>query len=438
MIAYLQNPDRGFQLFVALRYGCLLLAALSIPVLGDSGTAPGVYELLWLLGTSVSFYWSAAWLDAFWVSAKAADPATARRIVSTAYWGTQLLSLLSALALFLLMRGAFSGKIDPHLALAYTLFMFGEMGSQSMAFTYLLRARGGALAAWGLAGYGSYLAVVALGAWLGWPMPTIFYAAAATSLLKWGFAAYATQPGRPQIDRSLLSALVRQALPLVLVSVVAQGSPLLDGYLVEHFFSDQFAQFRYGSKELPLVLIMANALSLTHSGAIAAGLRAASVQPAFAELRRATARLLAWSGPLTILLLLFSDLIFEGMLGPSYRSAVPVFDCCLLLSLPRTLFPQSVVRGYQHNYALTASAVFELVIKVGLSLWWMAWWGLPGLVLATVVGLFAEKLFLAVHCRYRLHVGLAAYTPFAAWLFWSAAILAVIIFKYTWGFPGLG
>lgn len=432
LFAFLQSPARGYQLYVALRYGCLLLAALAVPKLGTSPTDPGIYELLWLLGTSVSFFWAGAWLDAFWVSARAAAPAARKGIESTAFWGAQVLSLVSAGLLWVLMRGIYPDKIAPMLALGYTVYMMGEMGSQSLAFTYLLRERRKALILWGMASYGSLLAVVALGMWVSASLEQIFFVAAGTSLLKWVFALYATQAGRPRLNTALLAALGRQAMPLALVAVVAQGSPLLDGYLVEHFFTDQFAQFRYGSKELPFVLIMANAMSLTHSGAIAAALQQETVMPALAELRRATVRLLSWSGPLTIALLLSSDFIFDVVLGPGYSSAVPVFDCCLLLSLPRTIFPQSVVRGYQHNYALTASAIFELVIKVGLSLWWMQLWGLTGLVLATVVGLFAEKFYLAVHCRHRLHVSFATYTPVAAWLVWLVAILGAITLKYTW------
>lgn len=437
ILAYLQSPSRGYQLFVALRFACLLLAALSIPVLGARADDPGHYELLWLLGTSVSFYWSSAWMDAFWVSANAADETQAARIESSAFWGGQVLSLLSAGLLLGLLQGLYADRISLALALAYTVFMFGEMGSQSLAFSYLLRKRGHALVLWGLLGYGSYLLVVAVGSLLGASLEAIFLWAAVASLLKWGFACYATQPGPPRFEPALLKGLLRQAMPLVLVAVVAQGSPLLDGYLVAHFFEDQFAQFRYGSKELPLVVIFANALSLTQSGAIAAALRTQGLAPALAQLRRATARLLAWAGPLTIGLLLASDGIFHLMLGPDYASAVPVFDCCLLLSLPRLLFPQSVVRGFQHNYALTASAIFELIIKVGLSLWWLQLWGLPGLVLATVVGLFAEKVFLAVHGQVRLRVDFLAYTPIGAWLLWTVLTIGVMVFKYGWGLPWL-
>jgi hypothetical protein len=437
LFSYLQSPGRAYQIYALLRQGTLLLAALSIPVLGSSKSAPATYELLWLLGSSVSFFWATAWLDAFWVSAKAATATDTPRIERTAFWGGQFFSLLSAAILLGLLRTLYPDKVGLPLALSFTAFLLGELGSQSLAFSYLLRGRGGALIVWGFLGHGGFLLIVVAGMLGGWDLAQVFEISAVISLAKWGFAFYATQAGWPIVDKALGFGLLRQALPLVLVAVVAQGGGLLDGYLVVHFYDDQFAQFRYGSKELPLVLILANALSLTHAGEIASALRREAVAPALAALRRASARLLSWSAPLTILLLLGSDVIFDQILGPDYRSAVPVFDFCLLLSLPRAWFPQAVVRGYQHNYALTRSAVFELVIKVGLSLWWMSLWGVPGLALATVVGLFFEKVYLALHCHYRLHIGLDRYTPTLSWLFWAGCCFGCIAWKYFLGLPWL-
>ena len=115
---------------------------------------------------------------------------------------------------------------------------------------------------------------------------------------------------------------------------------------------EQFMIFSYGAKELPVILLMAGALSTVSSGQIAKSLKNGADAGALTKLKNESIKLMHLFFIPSMLLFFFSDEIFGFVFNKTFGESGPVFNIYLLLVIPRLLFPQAVLRGHLKNTVL--------------------------------------------------------------------------------------
>lgn len=430
--AKLQGSSLAYQLFQVFRYGFLLLVSVSLTWIFPDQVVIRQYELLLLLGGSLTFFWVSGLYDGFLVLYRQANEKERASLVFQAFAVAGILSLLSAVATWGLGTYALPGQLPEGVLIGYSLFLLFDLNSHLLVFILLGRQSNLALLLYGFGIYFFYFLLITVPLALGQSLETALFYLAAFAAIKFFLLLFWMHKDifRPVSDRRMARTFLKMSGPLALAMLLSQSAQYVDGYLVEHYYADQFAAFRYGAKELPLVLLLANSMSVVRSGDIAVGLSRGEVSEAYGQLRKSSARLIHTMFPVSLLILGFSTLLFTEVLGEDFRASVPVFDLYLLLVIPRLLFPQSILRGYRRTSVMTLSAAIELVLNVVLSLVLMKYWGIAGIAAATVIAFFVEKVVLLIYCERKLKIRLKEYTPLLIWLLWSIAMLGAWALKY--------
>ncbi|HEX2901098.1 MAG TPA: polysaccharide biosynthesis C-terminal domain-containing protein [Bacteroidia bacterium] len=417
------------------RYGALLLGAVFMARLGAEKQDINHFETLVLISGSVTFFWVGGLLDGFLLLYKRNADGKSAGILKDSQWAMLTLAVASTLAFFLL---GYLGYPELDLGIVGVFALYHCLETLSHQFPYMLVATGRSRDLLGyavLSGLG-YVLCIAIPFLAGWgmegvvPMLLLYVAAKAV----WGFQRLAGQGFGSQAPGESYRTLWKISLPLALATLLSQGAVYVDGFLVENYFPDAFVDFRYGAKEFPLVLLLANSMSIVKAGEIAAAHGSEKLDEALQQLRKASSRLILSMFPIAMAFLLASGPLFALVFKGRFPLAVPVFDLFLLLTIPRLMFPQSVIRGYHKTFAMSFSAGVELVLNVVLSLVLMQYYGIAGIAAGTVIAFFAEKILLLTYTQFKLGVGWTRYAPVGQWALASALLVAVWLVKY-WFFP---
>ena len=204
---------------------------------------------------------------------------------------------------------------------------------------------------------------------------------------------------------------LKLSAPLIASIFVSGSAEYIDGLIVKSKFDDMFfAVYRYGAKELPVLLIVANTFSTAMIPSIAANL-----EDGLKELKEKSARMMHIFFPLTIVLLPLSPYLFKYVFNESFIYSSLIFNIYLLLAIPRVLFPQTVLTGMQKNPFLLLSSILEIIINVSLSIYLAGIMGLPGIAIGTFVAYLFDKLFLMAVNRFYFGIPVSKYvrlTPY--------------------------
>lgn len=426
------DPARlAFQFFSLFRYGILLLVAVTLARWFPDQELIADYERLLLLGSSVSFFWVGGLNDAFLVlfrkSPKYSQPGILARTRSynlMASFGTAALTLALAPLIF-------PDRFDYPILLGFAVFLAGDNYSMQALYLWLAERRAAAIWTYTLTVYTVHALALLIPVWYWQSLEAGVLGLACMGMFKAIWAEIAAWTGRTGLGKKTGGkALWEIGAPLMGAALLSYSATYLDSFLVETYFPDQFANFRYGAKELPLVLLLANALSISQSGEVAEASKRKHLLPILKRLRSSSLRLMHLLFPVTLLLLCASRPLFHHVFGENFSPAVPIFDIYLLLVIPRMLFPQSVLRGLGQTRYMAMSAGIELALNVVLSLLGLWWWGMEGIAAATVVAFLVEKVILLEVLRRKGPFQMKAYTDIFWWGMYSAVLLGALAVKY--------
>lgn len=213
--------------------------------------------------------------------------------------------------------------------------------------------------------------------------------------------------------------------PLVISSLLSGSAQYVDNFLVAlNFDPSDFALFRYGAKEMPFVVMLANGL---HSAMLPEFSISPDIRILLARLRHRSRRLINLLFPITIGLLLGSNWIFIHMFNPSFRPAADVFMVYLLLIISRLVFPQTILIGLQKTKPVMIASILEVIFNIILTLILMPIYKLTGVVLATVIVFAFEKIGLMAYLYYKLGIKPQRYVPVKLYLFYCIVLIGLFV-----------
>jgi O-antigen/teichoic acid export membrane protein len=183
-----------------------------------------------------------------------------------------------------------------------------------------------------------------------------------------------------------------------------------------------FAIYRYGAKELPFVVVAANALSIASIPMLADGKLAS-----FNRLRTDSLRMMKFLFPLTAVLLITSQWFYPLLFNAEFHESHLVFNLYLLLIVSRLIFPQSICNALRKTRIILYSAFTEITINVLLSLVLIQYWGIVGVAFASVVASFVDKIFLLSYLHFKLKIQPSDYIPLRQWSLFSVAIISIYV-----------
>ena len=210
--------------------------------------------------------------------------------------------------------------------------------------------------------------------------------------------------------------------PLILTSLISGSAQYTDGVIISAVYRDpaMFAWFRYGAKEFPLVLMLANGLSNAMLPEFSTRER---MRESLAKIRVKSKRLMHILFPSAMLMMLLSRWIYPRMFNPEFQKSADIFLIYSLLIVPRLVFPQTIIVGRKKTHITLIAALLELALNIPLSLLMIKWgYGLVGVALSTFIVYTISKIFLAGYLWVKMKIKPSEYIPLKIYFLYCALI----------------
>ena len=216
-------------------------------------------------------------------------------------------------------------------------------------------------------------------------------------------------------------------LPLILTSLISGSAQYTDGIIVSAVYRDpgMFAWFRYGAKEFPLVLMLANGLSNAMLPEFSTRSR---MKESLAKIKAKSKNLMHIGFPATMVVMLFARWIYPRMFTPEFQKSADVFLIYSLLVIPRLVFPQTVIVGRKKTHITLIAALLELGLNIPLSLLMIKWgYNIVGVALATFMVYLIGKIYLAGYLWIKMKIKPAEYIPLKVYALYSLLLGVLFI-----------
>lgn len=411
-----------------VRYATLILIGVVFTKTAITQTEIGEYETFVFIAGAVSF----SWLNGL---QKALLPLTAtnkntKSHIFSAFIILQVFSIVTAVFLFFLQpvfsKLLLNGKNIPEIWLLLAFIVFG-VPANLIEYFYLIKKKNSAIIIYSIVSFSVQFFMVALPAILGYGIKVAMQGLVLSSVLRyiWLWVILILN-GETNYSHTFAKEHIKLGGPLIAATFLSGSAQFVDGFIVTSYFDEEtFAVFRYGARELPLAMLLANALSNAMLPDFA---KADRLKQNLQKLKQSVTRLTHFLFPLTAILLLVSHPLFPIIFNPKFAESATIFNIYLLIIISRLLLPQTLLNGLQISKPIMNAAFLELILNVVLSFILVGFFGIAGIAFATFVAFLFEKMYLSIVVKRKLNVGVSEYIPVKIYSIYSVTILVVFIF----------
>ena len=219
--------------------------------------------------------------------------------------------------------------------------------------------------------------------------------------------------------------------PIMFSALLSGSSQYVDSLIAYIAFdAEYFAIFRYGCKELPFVVMMTSGL---HNALIPAFSVKKNIPSVLAEIKKRSLRQMHILFPLSILVMIFSPVIFRWLFSPEFDKSVGIFMIYQLMIISRVVFPQTILIGLKKTHILMWAAIIQIALNVPLAFLLVHGcglipkYGVNGIALASGLIHIVEKFILMWYNYRKLGISPKTYTPMKWYIFYSVLIGIVFI-----------
>lgn len=406
----------SLQLFQLLRYAAFLLIGVCFAKLHLPQTDIGRFETFILVSGMLSFFWVSGIINSMLSIYPRKNDEEKRAILFNTFISLGGLSFLAGIILY-----TFSGNILAfmdkegtgsliQLSVVYLLF-----NNPSFLIEYILYLNEHKKAVILYGAVSALLSIVAavVPVLLHYPIEFAVYGLIGVAILRLVLTvALLAKYTSFKLNGTLLLEHLKLSTPVILSIFVSGSAEYVDGIIIKSKFDDMFfAVYRYGAKELPILLILANTFSTAMIPVVAA-----SLEEGLAEIKQRSANLMHVLFPITIVLLLTSQYLYPLVFSKSFTYSALIFNIYLLLIVPRLVFPQTILTGMQQTRWLLISSIIEITINISLSIYLAGKIGLPGVAAGTLVAYCIDKLFLVLVAKFYFNISPEKYLKIIPYL----------------------
>ncbi len=420
------NTISAFQFYQLVKYATLVLIGVVFTKTTLTPNAIGQYETFVFIAGAVSFFWLNGLL-------KALLPLSSQKSKSnifSAFVVIQLFSIIAAFLLFLLhpffSKFLLNAKEIPEIWLLMAFLVFGVPANLAEYF-YLIKKKNQSLLVYALVSFSIQFILVVLPPVLGYGIEMALKGLVAAALLRylWIWILLVSN-GELHFSPAFVKEHLKLGGPLIAATLLSGSAQFVDGFIVTSKFNNEvFAVFRYGARELPLALLLSNALS---NALLSDFAKTENLKQNLQKLKSSITRLMHFLFPLTIVLLLTSHIIFPIIFNAKFSESATIFNIYLLLVISRLLLPQTILNGLKITNPIMRAAFFELIINVILSLVFVQFLGIAGIAFATFIAYLFEKIYLVTVVKTKLKINLSEYVPVNKYAIYSVGIIVIFIF----------
>jgi hypothetical protein len=217
------------------------------------------------------------------------------------------------------------------------------------------------------------------------------------------------------------------AAPLILTTLISGSGQYTDGIIVSSVYQDPgwFVWFRYGAKEFPLVLMLANGLSNAMLSEFSTRSR---MKESLAKIKVKSKRLMHILFPTTMVIMLFARWFYPRIFNPDFQKSADVFLVYSAMIIPRLIFPQTIIVGRKRTNISLIAALIELAVNIPLSLLMIKWgYNIVGVVLSTFISYTIGKTFLVGYLWIKMKIKPIEYIPLKVFAFYSFLLATLFI-----------
>jgi O-antigen/teichoic acid export membrane protein len=419
---------RGLQIFQALRLSSILLVGIFFAKGNLSLSDIGGYESIMFLSSLVSFFWVSAILNGLISKYQTLKEEEKKKYIFNVSILISIINLFIVCLLFLFEQQVNKGinNDDTELFNLALLYILLNNPSYLIEYFFIITDRTKRLVQYGFANFSlnliAVLIPIALGLGIKYALAGLIITAFIRIIVLMNIL---HQHTIKILDYRMIREHLVYSLPLIISLLLSGSSEYIDSFLISsHFGPDQFALFRYGAKELPIAVLLANALSTAIVPRLG---NKEQIKNHLVELKIESAKLMNLLFPLSIVLLLTSYWIYPLIFRQEFIESAKIFNVYILLLISRMIFPQSVVLALQKTNVIFKVALIEIIVNVTVSYLLMLKFGLIGVAYGTVVAFLIDKLLLSVYLG-RLGIKFSHYVPLKLWAWYSVSLAIVYLF----------
>lgn len=417
------TPANFLQFFQIARYSGLLLSGIILAKAGITVRVIGLYEFVLFLSGLVSFFWIGGIFQT--VLSEYHQSNDKKDLLQTTFNTILSLGLISSLLVAIVFFIFYEHDEYDYSTIAIIgIFLFLNTITFFNEHYYLLKEKYIKLSLYAAGNFSIQLAAILIAVISGGSFKQLLNALFFVAIWKFFILIYNLVNEKITVRLYPDLAFLKLCSPLIAGLLISGSAEYIDSFLVLHFYGNEsYAIFKYGAKEFPLSLILANSLS----AAMVVQLSKSEVTTeSLSVLKSQSSRLMNFVFPVTWIFLLSSKWIYPLVFNPNFLTSSSIFNIYLLLIISRSIFPQSVVLAMQRRDLILKTAYWEIAINVISSVFFMMKFGVLGIAYGTVIAFLSEKIILCYHLK-KLKVDFQSYTSIGKW-FWFAMTTIIIYF----------
>jgi O-antigen/teichoic acid export membrane protein len=435
-IKFIDNIS-GLQLFQVLRFTTFLIISIIFTKSHLTKAQIGSWEMFLFIASLVSFFWVTGIIQSLLplyhrnkTYRKIGDNGQGK---SPEIFNAFILLSFFSLLLFIVGQSikvdisifSFRGNV-PYINLLL-LYILLSNPVCLIEYIYLLNNRSYRIVQYGIYTFSAQLLMIIVPIVAGKDLVWSFYGLLVVTGIRWIWLIILLRRyTEMRISIEFIKEHLYLGLPLILTSLISGSAQYIDGLIISGYYNnpETFAHFRYGAKEFPLVLMMANGLSNAMLPEFSTRSR---MKEALARIKLKSRKLMHYLFPVSMLMMLFTRWIFPRMFTPEYARSADIFLIYLLLIIPRLVFPQTIVIGRKKTHITLIAALIELSLNIPLSLMLIVNYGTVGVALATLLVYTVEKIFLTAYVWFKMNIKPREYIPLKIYTLYSAVIIVLFI-----------
>lgn len=418
---------KALQFIQLLRFSVLLLIGVVFTRF-YSKSQIGEYETLLFVAGAVSFFWLQGILQTF--LAVLDSPSQGKKL--KLYFNIFVLLLLfSALAVVFLLvfKGAIEKQLTNSQPIPYfrwlLLYLFFSTPSFLIEYLYLALNKPKPVFIYGIVSYGLQFLALSVPALLGFKME---YSLIGLVIVSFGRFIFLIIILRQIAEFTISLPFIKKHLKLsysLIVSALLSGSgQYIDGIIISKLFTTaDFALYRYGAREIPLILIMVNSLSI----AMIPEFTRLSYAEALAKLKSSSLKLMHLLFPIALVAIISSNLLFPLLFSNNFGMSAKIFNIYSLIIALRLIFPETILIGRKNTSVFLLVSIVEITVNVTLSLVFAKYWGLAGIAFGTVAANLVERIVLVVIVNNKYKTSLNEYIPVNWFALYTIALVVVYV-----------
>lgn len=417
----------ALQVFQIYRYSILLLIGVLFTKSYLSTTEIGIYESLIFLSSALTFFWISGITQSL-LSLYNDDEG---RKKTDMFYNSFLLILAFSILAFLVVRifiGHFAEyfKLSGNLELLKLISFYVLFVSPSylIEYIYLLKNQPEKIITYGFISYTLQLIFVVVPIFLDYPIIMAVRGLVLIAVVRFIWLVLLIyRHSLIKLNRAFIGEHFSVGMPLILGALLSGAGVYIDGFIITSYFdSATFAIFRYGAKEFPLFLLLANAFSNSMIPEIKEGYILENGLKTILEKSR---KLMHYLFPLAIILVLSSHWFYPVIFNENFSQSASVFNIYLLLIISRLVFPQTIVIGLRKTRMIFYFSLLEIIINVGVSLLLIKYYGILGVAFGTVAAHFFEKILLIIYTKTGMNIPLKKYIPIIPFVIYSVVLICL-------------